>query len=190
MENLPDDVLALILIKLPNLVIFRLVCKRWLSVFLIKVLPPWKIMHLDIGWTYCGVLSAIDVNENTIDEPRFWSLYNNQFNLEHFGSYLFSEFCRLTDSEISCRLIRFLLHEHARVPFDISDGVDHLLYEERVPCLKIVFCEFAHIPIKEEVLRKWKEIYVYRRYPVTRKVPKHIFQILVWIEDLLANFGY
>jgi hypothetical protein len=179
MEKLPDDVLALILIKLPNLVVFRLVCKRWLSVFLNKVLPPWKIMHLDMGWTYCGVLSAIDVNKNTIDERRFWSMYNNQFNLEHFGSYLFSEFCRLT--EHSEKYVRFLLHEHARVPFDISDGIDCLLYEERVSCLKIVFCEFPHIPIKEKVLQKWKEIYIYGRYPLTRQVPKDIFQILIWL---------
>lgn len=84
MEFVPDEIITIILSKLDNSVSYRLVCKRWLHVFLNHILPPWKIMHLSDGRTYCGVLSALNVDWHTIDAKRFFELYDDHFDLGEF----------------------------------------------------------------------------------------------------------
>lgn len=79
----------------------------------------------------------------------------------------------------SLHFVKFMLIEHTKCAFNLTKGLDALFFYENNACLRLVFCEYAHIPIKYELLQKWYEIYIYERY--NDNLPDNIKEIIKWI---------
>lgn len=170
------------------------VCKEWNEIYLTHVFPPWKIFHIyDDGTEFCGLYGAFDINQNTVNIEYFYKWYymatnmaNDRFDLNNHGSYLFRLAIELNNEDQRKELSKFFLDERSRRNqlFDISEGVEDILFNEYIDLAYMIFIDYCQIPISKKVLKKWCTILIYRRPMPEDKVGKeNRIKLVAWIKN-------